>query len=325
MNKKNFAASMCLAVLTLNGCANVKSFSEAMRSVAGNNLMFVEPPESKELQPVNALALNQSGPGAAVLTEMQKQLGSAKIGNEPYYKSVIIGSPQNGDKLNWGDVNVTVTMSPVRDARTQEVRFRCPGTKVVNKCKSEEAIQYQVVCQSRTISGEANLSAKDVSKNRILLTRYASKNAESKVCSDESNSSVDTAEALQQRLSQDMARSLVAGLTPTYVKRPIDLVEDAKTLNEADNTKLASYYKLAAKGSLDGACKGYQEMLEQAPNNGVLLFNLGYCNHAKGNFAQAKQLYTRAAQSGNAPVELLAKYSAETDDWLGQGINKVGK
>ncbi|RTK97629.1 MAG: hypothetical protein EKK59_08915 [Neisseriaceae bacterium] len=324
MTKQIFTAGLCMSMVLLHGCGNMKSMSEALRVVAGSSVTFVEPPESRELQQVNALALSASGAANQLLPDIQRQLGSAKVGQEPYFKAVTAGAASAGDNLKWADVAVSATLGNVREERFTENKFRCPGNKVVNKCSSKEAVQYQAQCQSRTINGEANLIAKDRASGRALLTRNANKSLSSKVCNDE-NGSLETAESLQQRLQAELSKELIAGLTPKYIKRPLDLIEDSKSMSEQDNAKLGRYYKLAASGSLDSACKGYQGMQNDTPGNGIVLFNLGYCEHVVGNFLQAKQLYARAGQSGNVTPDLLAKYAGEADDWVGQGIAKVAK
>lgn len=319
------------ATLTLGACANLKSLTDNMRMLVGKSVQFVEPAKSNELNQVSAIAIvaaktSATGTNAAPLVSVvQSRLLDLRIGGASYFKQVQLGpAPTDAPTdLKWAELELDLLRFDVRDESTVEKRFRCPGDGTFRKCKSEEAQHYTVNCRSRIATAGATLTAKEPARGSLLASRNLVKQADSTICSDQEGGNLASADSLRQAALTRLSEALLEGLTPTLVKRPLDLIDEDDALQGQDAALVELSYQMAAEGQVETARDNYLLLLQRFPNQSSLLFNVGYCEQALGNFAKARQYYEKAAQGANPPRDMLEKYRQETDTWLARGYQQV--
>jgi tetratricopeptide (TPR) repeat protein len=203
--------------------------------------------------------------------------------------------------------------------------MQCPGKKLINTCSSDEAYYYKVNCTKRTAIVSAKLIATS-GDGSVLATKDSTNTTDSTKCSDRSDT-LESESSLLSKLLNTASLELVADFIPVHKQRPSDLIDESEEFEEADAKILSLASELAAKNDLVKADGLYKELLSRYPHHAGLVFNLGYVNHALGNFELAADYYSKALQlaGDESANEDFAEYAKEAQAWVNKGITQVKK
>jgi tetratricopeptide (TPR) repeat protein len=307
------------AVLALTGCANV---TDTLRVLTGSSMEFVEPMDQAEMTGYRLVHVQaaQKGRSAenAMASAIQSSLAGTLVNGVNYYQQVSGGNDSSVPRdERWAILKVAVSQAEVTNNQGQEERVECPKKKIA--CKRSEAVRiYMVNCRSRKATIAANLSGFNARSNAALFSTDKRESVESKICYGDEGSLASEESVLKEALGKVSAQ-FVAGITPKLKKRPNELVEEDKSLSASDNAKLKQAYRFAAIGSPGEAIRMYSEMIQAGQSNGAVLFNAGFSEHARGNFAAAYGYYQRAASQPGAP-QALTRYMTEAGEWVSRGM-----
>ena len=310
-----------VSVMLLQACSALR-----MMNPFGQKISFVEPPKDLAFSTSDVIAIKPNGSVPGMIEQIQSTLVKANAGGQPYFKTVIVGEElAEADGLKTTIIEINVTDNQVFDTRTQETRMQCPGKKLINTCSSEEAYYYKVNCQKRTATLSATLTAVSAADStNTLASKEANSSAESIACSDR-NDSLETEGSLLRKALGEVARKLVEDYIPIHSQRPSDLIDELDNIVEADAQLLSLATELAAKSDFGKAEEIYKGLLSRYPNQAELMFNIGYVNHAQGNYALAADFYSKAMQLAGLenPNEDYATYSMEALNWINKGVVQV--
>lgn len=296
-----------------------------VKGLIKGNTIFLAPPENIDLAKYHALVINAgAGPESAQLADMaEEQLAGLKGAGLPYYSRVFRNTAVKTDAFDIAVISITAGPSQVSDSAGSEVRVQCTNGK--NVCDSNQSRQYTVGCSIRTAVTPLSISIRDNVTNAPLVplsSQQGSVSTKSQLCSDQSGALKDGAELVGENYVSAIGK-LVERIGPKQDKRPLDLISSDDSISGADAVKLKVAYESAGRSDMVTACRLYNELNVSKPNNGVILFNKGYCRHSIGAFAQAQALYEQSAAADASPKDLLATYQAEVNDWLAKGVQAV--
>jgi tetratricopeptide (TPR) repeat protein len=316
---QNVAMLASVCTLALGGCANV---TDTLRVLTGSAVEFVEPMDQAEMSGYRNIRIQAGqknrGAEAAMASAMQAALAGKLVNGATYYQQVSVGNDPSAPRdESWALLKVTVSQAEVVNNQGQEERVDCPKKKLV--CKRSEAERiYMVNCRTRTATVAANVAGFNARSNAALFSTDKRDSVQSKVCYGD-NATLASEESVLKEALDNVTTQFVTGITPKLTKRPNDLVEEEKSLSASDNAKLKQAYRFAATGSPGEAIRMYEEMIQGGQNNGAVLFNAGFVEHARGNFAKAQAYYQRASMQPGAP-QVLTRYMAEATAWVSRGM-----
>lgn len=318
------ALSLLLAAHIAIPVAHAGIFDFVKGLIKGNTI-FLAPPENLDLAKYHVLVINAgAGSESAQLADMaEDQLSALKGAGLPYYSRVFRNTAVKTDAFDIAVVSITAGPSQVSDSSGSEVRVQCTNGK--NVCDSNQSRQYKVGCSIRTAVTPLSITIRDNLTNAplgSLSSQQGSVSTKSQVCSDESGSLKGGPELVGENYVSAISK-LVERIGPKQEKRPLDLISSDDSISGADAVKLKVAYDSAGRSDMVTACRLYDELNVSKPNNGVILFNKGYCRHSSGAFAQAKALYEQSAAADAPPKDLLATYQAEVNNWLAKGVQAV--
>jgi len=297
-------------------------FFDFVKGLVKGTTTFILPPENSDLAKYHVLVVNAgSGPESAQLVDMaEEKLVALKGGGLPYYSRVFRNTSVKTDAFDVAVISISAGPSRVADSVGTEDRVQCLNGKHV--CKDDQARHYRVNCTTRMAITPMSFSSRDNVTNALLSNAQENISTNSKVCSDESGSLRNGADLVSDNY-RSVVEKLIARVGPKQEKRPLDLISSDDSITGLDADKLKTAYDAAGHNDIATACKMYEEMNAAKPNNGVVLFNMGYCRQSSGSFAQAKALYDQAGVGLASPKDLLATYQTEVNSWLAKGVQSV--
>lgn len=287
----------------------------------GKSTTFVEPPSNLALMKYDGIVLSAEGPGQAsmLLEHIAAKLTSVKIAD-----NMVFNIYHSGEQVpNVPNIRIMVSANgwDVTESTGYENRTQCPKGKIV--CGSDKAYHYTVSCRTRTATAAGRLTASN-KEGGAIFSKRENLTRSSKVCSGEGGG-LEEPDALLSRAANDLAESLIGEFTPHNVKKPLDLVEETKDLDDATNEKMKQAYRLAAGNDIQSALAIYKSIFDRGVINSALYFNAGLCEQALGNFQNADSLYAMAVSSGNTPEDEIKKYRTQISDWLAKGVLAITK
>lgn len=308
-------------IFTLQACSSLR-----MLNPFGDKVSFVDPPKDTVLSEIDIISIKQNQSQTGLISQVKKSFSKANAGGSPYFKQVVIGDASvdvKASKVAYIDINVE--KNQVFDQAIQEQRMQCPGKKLINTCSSDEAYYYKVNCTKRTAIVSAKLIATS-GDGSVLATKDSTNTTDSTKCSDRSDT-LESESSLLSKLLNTASLELVADFIPVHKQRPSDLIDESEEFEEADAKILSLASELAAKNDLVKADGLYKELLSRYPHHAGLVFNLGYVNHALGNFELAADYYSKALQlaGDESANEDFAEYAKEAQAWVNKGITQVKK
>jgi len=312
---------LLLTVLVAAPAAHAGLF-DFLKGLVKGNAIFISPPENIAMAKYHVLTLSSGGGAESsnLVGLAEEQLSAIKVGDVPYYSRVFRDAAPTSDKINIAAITIDAGQSMLSDRQTIEKRVQCPKGKYV--CKNDEGYHYTVQCIIRSVVTPTSFTVRDNATNALLFTERRDYSSESKICSGEGGS-LDTGAALMAKNYKSSVDALKEKIGPKLVKRPLDLIASDSSVTGPDAEKLKFAHDAASKNDMATACKSYDELNQVHSDSGVILFNMGYCRHANGFFAEAKDLYDKAAVAPGAPRDLLTTYQAELSGWLAKGVTSV--
>lgn len=321
MDKRIFPFALFAAVFAVlvGGCAQVAHLTDYVRVQFGNNVEFVEPPASAYLFGYSSLSLSSDDNAASreIADKARARISSLMILDQPFYQL---------DEAHSESVKIVINgaLVEVSDYRKTEERFRCPGSGVVRRCSSDEAIRYNVSCQVREAVGSAKVVMTDVASGEAIVSKQVRSTADDKLCSDAGNDMrLASAHALTERVLAGLEEQVLGPYVFSVAARPFDLRRSSELMGEDDNARMTDAIVLANEGNISGAIAVYQDLADAHPNDGALLFNLAYLQHAVGRYADALDLYDRAEQTEQLPGALVTRNRERANEHVLQGYLSI--
>ena len=288
---------------------------------------FFEPPARKELAAFEYVVVNSNTPRAeTTYDKITEAFKSARIGSNPYFRAVYYdaGNMPPGSLASTATFNLSIAEPVASIENVVENHFRCPGDKAVRSCDSNEAIHYSVNCQINTVRVSANYTIKNAKNGKQIYTDHTSITENSKACSDSGGSPTPISE-LVYKAKEKLGVEIAGMFTPAMIERPNDLIDEDDSLLAHDQAQLESAFKNASEGRIEHAIFIYSALLTNHPENASLLFNLGYCHQALGNFQEANKHYRKAISFAPEKISDLEKYATEVETWLAKGELRIAR
>ena len=181
-----------------------------------------------------------------------------------------------------GAVSTGVESSPFRKRR------KTCAEKIEKKCVRE--VEEEIRCLRRTIEFQADVRVTDRVADRVVFSAPVSRREEGTWCGDEAPT--QSAETIVRSMIDDVAGELAATFTPRTERYSVKVLESDKGMTKEQKAAFKASVKLT-KTDLPAACASWAEQDRAMPNYPSLVFNLGLCAEATGNFAEAERLYLR--------------------------------
>jgi len=219
-----------------------------------------------------------SGSSTAAITEL------ARLGSQSGVEAIYYGNVQGGN------VNTTTT---------QQSRTRCLEYEGFLNCKREQA--YMATCYKTIASFSATPQVVNVATGTVAYSQTLTDSAEYFYCDD--IQPLKTRDALIAEARASVLKQLRQAVSPytqevslSYKSRADDISDRA----QADQFKNAAAF--ARAGQIDRACAMWREL---APGDQTaslsLLFNLGVCAEAVGDYPRAVALFSQAEARQTRP------------------------
>lgn len=186
------------------------------------------------------------------------------------------------------------TISGAVSSGVQETPFtktekRCVERDANDKCLREAEVK--IACTRRIVEFGADIRVVDLADNRILYSRETPRRDELTWCEGKQPS----------RTVETTVRGMIAGVADEIAGRFVPRVE-TYSIRFRESTKgmpkdVEKAFKAVVKQSqrdLQGACRAWQDLDARVPDHGSIVFDLGLCAEAAGDWSRAADLYRRA-------------------------------
>lgn len=170
---------------------------------------------------------------------------------------------------------------------------KCVQRDDKDKCVKEEEVEIR--CTRRVVSLNADLRIVRNTDGQIVYSRAFPFSQETSWCQGQNPPS--TVEDAVRGALYNIAGEVRRDVTPTVENYSIRLRESSKGMAK----DMAKAFKVSIKASqrdLAGACTTWGQMDQAAPGHPSLLYNLGLCAEARGDFERAVQLFRSAEGAG---------------------------
>lgn len=265
-------------------------FAAAPAAAEGVELTGTFPAPYREASLLGSLAIGRfSGTdGEALSHAIERTL--ARTG---YFDILIGGRPGRRGNRADGMLSgvVTTGVEENRFTRTIKECVEREGGKRDGKCLKEA--DRDVSCTRRVVTVRADMRIVDGESGRVAYSSAKPMRDEISWCPGESPAR--TAETTISNLIDQIAGSVQADIEPRTERYFIRFRESTKGLSKP----LAQRFKAAVrrtKRDTKGACAEWAAIDREAPNHPSVLFDLGLCAEARGEYDTALDFYTRAAR-----------------------------
>jgi hypothetical protein len=242
------------------------------------------PAEQRDVAMLDSLAIDRFGgrDGQALSLALERALLAAR-----HFEIVPVGrrgDPGDAEGVVSGAVSTSVSESDF--SRTEK---RCVE-KDGPACKKYEDVR--IPCTRRVIDFRVDVRVADLASNRILYSGERPQRDEISWCGEErpSRNVEDAVRAMIGASAAELARAFA----PRVEDYSIRFRESTKGLPKELEKPFKAIVKQTQR-DLPGACGAWEAMNGQAPDHASILFDLGLCAEAQGDYAKAADLYARAA------------------------------
>lgn len=167
---------------------------------------------------------------------------------------------------------------------------RCAERDAKNKCVREE--EYERDCTRRIVNFQADVRLVRTSDQRVLYSVAKPRRDEVSWCRGES--APRTVEDIFTGMIGDVAQEVRMDIQPHTETYSIRFRESTKGLPKAAEAQFKALVRQTQR-DLRAACTGWTAMDGQFPNHPSIVFDLGLCAEATGDYDRALALYSRAA------------------------------
>lgn len=315
---------------SISACSTMESMNmgdmvESFRKIYKSDIAFVEPPAKQDLATVKSVVVqSNTSPSHPTFFNFISTMRNASVNKTPYFIRVEQGNTISGQEKDSILFELDIPTPNIATRSYRENRVRCPGDDVIRTCGADEGYHYQVSCREIKASLTVTYQAKQANGSTHIPLRQFSEVEESSICSDQQGSLPSSAEMVA-RVQKAAGSNLANVFIPGQKERPNDLF--VKTLNASkEQIKVFKEWRnLASDGEIDAALKHYLSYLNDQPDSGEILFNIGYLYQAIGDYAQAKNYYEKAGKAGVSNTKRLEKHLTEVETWISQGIYRLIK
>ena len=209
-------------------------------------------------------------------------------------QSVELGEMLGAQALISGEI----TSATHSDSHFYEKRYRC----LDKACKQMQ--EYAVRCTSRTFHLGATVQMVDVQRGDIVTSQSMTQQDDAKHCQDDNQNLPNESQVLDQ-LANRMANNFTRKLTPNYVYRSLDLLDDPDIdYNSQQKKTLETSLEFIEANRLDKAETLLGQLFQSTGGKSyVAAYNLGAVYEALGQYDEAKTYYNIADQLQTKPVD----------------------
>lgn len=223
--------------------------------------------------------------GPALSSALERRLSAPVRGGPPHFDIVAVSRRSDGgaEGIVTGSVSTGVQETPW--TRTEKKCVEKDGLK----CKREEEVKTP--CMRRIVEFAADVRVVSAD-DRVLYSRELPRRDETTWCEGQSPSR--TVEATVRGMVGGVADELAGSFAPSVETYSVRFREGTKGLDK----EVARRFKVIVRQTqtdLKGACAAWAAMDAEAPNHPSILFDLGLCAEAVGDYAKADNYYARAA------------------------------
>ncbi len=211
--------------------------------------------------------------------------------------------------------NVTTGVQESRFKRKEKECVEREGGKRDGKCLREEEVEKD--CTRRVINVNADLRLARAD-GRVVYSVSRPRRDETSWCRGQ-NPPRTTEEAIRGMIV-DIAENVRRDIVPSVETYSIRFRESTRGLPKELNRTFKDVVKQTQR-DLRAACAAWTAMDQQAPNHPSIVFDLGLCAEAEGDYDRAGALYSRAAQligrgdnEGAQGAERIARLIAGAED-----------
>ena len=266
--------------LVLAGCAA----SVAAESVRMTGLF---PAEQRDVAMLHSLAVDRFAgrDGATLAIAIERALLAPARDGRPYFDIVPIS--RGGDTAAEGVISGAVA-TDVTQTDFEKTEKRCVEKDGSSCRKYEDA---RIRCQRRVIDLRIDVRVADLAGNRILHSAERPVRDEASWC--EGASPPRSVEEAVRALIGTGAAAIARSFAPRFDAYSIRFRESTKGMPRELQKRFKDAVRLTQR-DLPAACRDWTAMEGEAPDHPSVVFNLGLCAEAAGDYAGAARLYARA-------------------------------
>ena len=221
--------------------------------------------------------------GAQATFELKRALDGLQIDGEQWFEVVPVDF-EAADAFIRGSAE---TSSSVTDLEDKKVTT-CVEKDDDGKCLRNKVSFYSCSRYSVTFYPDIEILRPDGS---VLYSMRDEDRSSADYCNDE-----DSRPSLQRmgdRLVENFASQVRHSLAPRFRRSDYRVLERRKGLEKADRKLFKQALKLT-KSDEDAACEVFKGLEANNPQQVSVLFNIGLCHEAAGDYALAEEFYQRA-------------------------------
>jgi len=242
--------------------------------------------------------------------QLTSSLTSAQDRGQPYFSvtsniptqvSDLAGATSLGRARAVTGVYFGETTGGVTRQNYQEGRVRCIRVGDESCAQRQE---YQVSCSRATANFTAYPKVVDVRQRTIRYAETVSGAASEAWCTDRIRAGTDA--GLMGRAIAQAVSTVRSAVAPYTRNLTVEFKTRSPSLERADSDQFIGAVQFSQQGRLDRACAIWETMLSSHPRNVELMYNLGVCAEAGGNFGRALELYGAADAQLTTPDRLIS-------------------
>jgi hypothetical protein len=247
------------------------------------------PAEERDVAMLRSIAVERFAgrDGAALAIALERALLIRGPDGRPHFDVVPIGrrgDPGSAEGVISGAVSTDVSQNEFDKTERRCVEKDGPMCK-----KYEDA---RVICQRRVIDFRVDVRVADLASQRILYSADRQKRDEISWCEGQQPSR-GVEEAVRGMIGAT-ASELARAFAPRFESYSIRFREGTKGMPKEVEKRFKAVVKQTQR-DLPGACREWEAIDGEAPNHPSVLFDLGLCAEAAGDYPKAAELYARAA------------------------------
>lgn len=217
---------------------------------------------------------------------IERALARPNIAGEVHFDLV---SGRGADADGTLNGNVTTGVQESRFKRKEKECVEREGGKRDGKCLREEEVEKD--CTRRVINVNADLRLAGAD-GRVVYSVSRPRRDETSWCRGQNP--VRTTEESIRGMIVDIAENVRRDIVPSVESYSIRFRESTKGLPKQFNRTFKDIVRQTQR-DLRAACAAWAAMDGQAPNHPSIVFDLGLCAEAAGDYDRAGELYRRAA------------------------------
>ncbi len=176
------------------------------------------------------------------------------------------------------------------------------------RCDKEKCWEVKVMCTRRVFSLSAQMRLVDAKKGDIIFADAITKTTSAKHCTDDAQL-IPSTQMASQMLAEHIAESFVYKLLPHYVYFSVELLEKPDLdYSDAQEKLLENALGYIKQNRYDKAETLLVSLIESTGEKSyVPLYDLGIIKEAQGKLEEAKELYYKADNLTQEPIEQISK------------------